>query len=234
MPVDGHREIGHCFPFACRCRQARWNNGDVPGGTGHPRSRELVTAIVWRLVAINAVASALGQVYSDLLRSAKARSIVFPHTAVVVAGACAFAVLLLFSTRRARPVVGSEFSPRGAAITGVIFLGVLGVSAWFSHPGQFAHRSRLEIVLIDLPAAMIWVAAVGVGALRRAQRVFGPQLHWLDAGVAPSDEERTALVRMPSAIALFYLPYWAALGVLNFVGDSLTPRLGGAIGADVL
>jgi len=133
------------------------------------------------------------------------------------------AVLLLLSRPFARPPAGATLRA-GHAVATVLVFAVLGaVGAAILRPASFASRSRLEIIAIDVPAAIVWILCLAPLAWRRARDEFGLQLRWVDELRSPSDAERDDLVRLPLRTALFVLPYWLFLAVFSFVTNSAGP-----------
>jgi adenylate cyclase len=198
----------------------------MSGGTGEARSRQLLKSVMWRVFLVNVLAAVIGQEYSDLIRSRTARSVVASPLAAVLGAVVATVALLGFALPRARRLVRSEVSARHALAVAAVLLVTLGGGQGLARPSDIAARSRLANMVIDIPGAMIWMAAVAPLAWRRARESFSADLAWLDDERAPTATERQALVRLPARVAIFTLPYWFFLAVLNLVSEGLTPKFG--------
>jgi adenylate cyclase len=191
----------------------------------------MLARVMTTVLVVNAFASLLGQAYGDLIRPAGSRA-KYPATWVaVVAVVCAAAVLLLLSRPRCRRLLGTPVTTRHVLWVVGIFVVQGAIQTLVAPSADFAHRSRLETLLIDLPGGLVWILAVSPVAWQRAKAGLLPALRWLDEGRQPTPEEQAALVRVPSAAALFALPYWLLLATFNLVYGFASP-LGaeGAIG----
>jgi adenylate cyclase len=192
------------------------------GGTGR-ESRRVLIAVMLAVLVVNAFASLLGQTYADLIRPAGSREWSPSALAITVGVASSLVVLLLLTTSSARHVVGSRVSVRHVVSVAVVFFVVGGMESAINPASDFAHRSRLETLAVDLPGALIWMLAISPLVWRRATDVLLPGLRWLDEHRRPTPEERTALVRLPAAAALFALPYWLMLATYNLVTNFWCP-----------
>jgi adenylate cyclase len=205
----------------------------MPGGTGQPppQSRHVLGAVMLWVLAINAAASILGQAYGDLLRPSGSRAWEAPAEVAVLAGGCGFAVFVLLTLPRFRGVLSTPLTVRHVVTVGLAFLVVGTISGAVAPAGDFVHRSRLMTLAIDVPGAIFWMLAISPLAWQRAKAGLLPPLRWLDRDEPPTAQERSALVRLPAAAAVFALPYWVLLAVFNLVLNSWSPLgVQGAVG----
>jgi adenylate cyclase len=142
-----------------------------------------------------------------------------------------FAVFVLLTLPRFRGILCAPLTLRHVAAVGVAFLLVGAISGAVAPAGDFVHRSRLTTLAVDVPGAIFWMLGISPLAWRRAKAGLLPGLRWLDDRRQPAPDELTALVRLPTAAAVFALPYWVLLAVFNLVLNAWSPLgVDGAIG----
>ena len=203
----------------------------MPGGTGRSESRQLLARVMVTVLVVNAAASILGQAYGDLIRPSGSRSWSAPGWVTVLALGCTGVVFLLLTLPRFRSVLGAKLTVAHAVAVGLAFLALGALESAVISPTDFVHRSRLETLAADLPFAVMWMLAISPPAWQRAKAGLLPALRWLDESRTPTAAERDALVRLPTAAAVFALPYWILLAVVNLVLNAWSPiGVTGAVG----
>ena len=206
----------------------------MPGGTrgrSHSEGRHVLAGVMVWVLVVNAFASLLGQTYADLIRPIGSRAWTLPVVAQAAAVVTGVAILLLLSRPPFRRLVGAPLTARHALGVAAVFFLASGLQSLIAPAGDFAHRSRLVTLAVDLPLAILWMLAISPLAWRRAETGFLPGLGWLDEHRRPFPDERVALVRLPAQAALFALPYWFVLATVNLVVDFWAPHdLGFAFG----
>jgi adenylate cyclase len=198
----------------------------MSGGTGQRSqsdSRRVLGAVMLWVLVINAAASILGQAYGDLLRPTGSRSWAAPVEVAILAMGCSFAAFVLLTLKRFRGVLHAPFTLGHVVAVGLVFLLVGNISGVVAPAGDFVHRSRLMTLAIDVPGAVFWMLGISPLAWQRAKAGLLPPLRWLDHNEPPTEDERRALVRLPTAAAVFALPYWVLLAVFNLVLNAWSP-----------
>jgi len=206
----------------------------MPGGSGHSsqsESRQLLARVMVTVLVVNACASILGQAYGDLIRPTGSRAWAAPAGVAILAMASSFGVFLLLTRPRCWRVLQAPLTVRHVVAVGLVFLVLGTVEGVLVPSSDFAHRSRVVTLAIDVPGAVIWMLGITPLAWQRAKAGLLPALRWLDEDRLPTESERLALVRLPTAAAVFALPYWVLLAVFNVVLNAWSPLgVDGAVG----
>src|SRR2546423_1649111 len=79
--------------------------------------------------------------------------------------------------------------------------------------------SRVQNFLLSAAAFVAGLALLSGFAVRRGRKILRPALAWLDAGTAPSAEQRAAVLALPRRVATFQLPYWITAAIVTAIAQ---------------